>query len=648
MRRRYVVAATAFALAAGAVSLGQAMGAEQQSEPKFRSPVDGAIDTPIEVHAQHEQNAQHGPSEGHVAGSSENVDLVAKLRVHDASEGRISDVWSHGDFAYLGTFVQPDCESSGVYVADISDPENPQEVSFISQDGFVEGSDNARPQDVKAISLRTEAFNGDLLVHTNEQCSFSERGVGGITLWDVSDPRDPEFLSNTGDFDLADILFGAANGVHNVFLWQAGDRAFAALVDDLELDDVDIVEITDPRNPRLIAETGLQDWPDANVNGNGGTVFNHDVWVKKIKNRWFLMSSYWDAGFVVLDVTNPESPVFVEDSDYPDPDPLTGISPPEGNAHAAVWDPSGRFILGGDEDFSPFRIDPFEITTGDNAGEFPAGEFGWTKPVAEFPGDEVAGPTVYGGSGCPGEDLDEDGTDDREQVPPATVLDPQEGEERVVVFTRGTCFFSDKVRSGEEKGYDVAIIGNHHSGAGGGDFPDAHVCGGQGSPVLGTAAGLCIGHRAMHLLFNDEPEFTPVTGITSPDMPPTGTLGERIRAEALFDGWGPLHLLDAGTLEEIDAFAPPEVTDPDFASGFGDLTMHNVETSGNKAYISWYSLGLRVVQFGRQGLEEVGHFIDDDGNNFWGVHVHRDSGDPPLVLASDRDSGLWIFRYTGP
>ncbi len=212
--------------------------------------------------------------------------------------------------------------------------------------------------------------------------------------------------------------------------------------------------------------------------------------------------------------------------------------------------------------------------------------------------------------------------------------------------TRGSCFFSEKVETGELKGYDAVAIGNHHSGALGGVAPDAFVCGGQGSPVAGTAAGLCLGHRGMHQLFNDPVEFAPITGITSPDMPPAGALGEKLLARAgVFDGMGPLHLLDAQTLEEIDAFAPSEVLDPAFAQGFGDLTMHNVETQGNIAAISWYSLGLRVVRYGNDGLREVGHYIDPGGNNFWGVHFaggHRNT-----ILASDRDSGLWIFKFTG-
>jgi hypothetical protein len=150
-------------------------------------------------------------------------------------------------------------------------------------------------------------------------------------------------------------------------------------------------------------------------------------------------------------------------------------------------------------------------------------------------------------------------------------------------------------------------------------------------------------------------------------MPAIGTLGERLRVQGgVFDGWGYLRLHDAQTLEEIDSFAIPEALDPDFASGFGNLTVHEVKTDPrrgkNLAYSSYYDAGLRVLSFGPDGMEEVGHYIHSDGNDFWGVFPvcadqclrnDRDLGrgshnaKRPLLLMSDRDSGLWIFRYTG-
>ena len=63
-------------------------------------------------------------------------------------------------------------------------------------------------------------------------------------------------------------------------------------------------------------------------------------------------------------------------------------------------------------------------------------------------------------------------------------------------------------------------------------------------------------------------------------------------------------------------------------------------------YFSYYSGGFRVVKIVGEDLVEVGHFIDVCGSNFWGLQVYE-SGGREYVAASDRDYGLYIFRYTG-
>ncbi len=43
-------------------------------------------------------------------------------------------------------------------------------------------------------------------------------------------------------------------------------------------------------------------------------------------------------------------------------------------------------------------------------------------------------------------------------------------------------------------------------------------------------------------------------------------------------------------------------------------------------------------------IEEVGAFIDEGGNNFWGVEVFEQDG-VEYVALSDRDFGLYIMKY---
>ena len=56
---------------------------------------------------------------------------------------------------------------------------------------------------------------------------------------------------------------------------------------------------------------------------------------------------------------------------------------------------------------------------------------------------------------------------------------------------------------------------------------------------------------------------------------------------------------------------------------------------------------MRVFTFGPGGLTEQGKFIDEGGNNFWGVEQFN-LANQRYFAGSDRDYGLYIFRYTGP
>jgi hypothetical protein len=129
-----------------------------------------------------------------------------------------------------------------------------------------------------------------------------------------------------------------------------------------------------------------------------------------------------------------------------------------------------------------------------------------------------------------------------------------------------------------------------------------------------------------------------------------------VTVEAVFDGWGYVRLFGTniptgvgvpGSISQIDTYAIEESQDEAYAVGFGDLSVHEVAMDPHDriAYISYYAGGLRVVEYGPGGLNEVGVFIDEGGNNFWGVQVYERDGET-YVLASDRDFGLYVFQYT--
>lgn len=587
---------------------------------------DEVIDTPVEEHQSH--NDQHGGTGGHLPASSLNVDLVGQVTVSDATPGLISDVGVLKNTAYLGQF-SPGCASGGgggVYIIDIADVNNPTEIGFITTPGTFVG------EGVQAISVNTKFFNGDLLVVNGESCGTIPNRIGGFSLYDVTNPASPVTLvENVGDVRTVGGVT-RANQIHSAFAWQQGKKAYVVIVDDEETTDVDIFDITNPTAPVMIAEVGLANWPGAQNSqsagiGNFRASFLHDVVVKKAQGHWLMLLSYWDAGYITVNVDNPASPVFINDTDFTDPDPLTGFSPPEGNGHQAEWSHNNNFIIGTDEDFSPFRT-TVSVTSGPFAGSNFLATQGNAVPQIT-PGNSIAGPTYFVGLGC------------NASPPPAA---PVAGA--IAVVERGTCTFTEKVTNVAAAGYSAGIVFN------------SAVAGNCEAIVNMAAAG------SIPFLFVSRSHGFAILGITgynpancpsgtNPPLPAPGTAGSTVNLSAVFDGWGYVHLFNAATLQEIDTYAVAEGLDPNFATGFGNLTVHEVavDIETDLAYLSYYDAGLRVIKFDASGIQEVGHFIDVDGNDFWGVQVFRlpaDATEQTYVAASDRDSGLWIFKYTGP
>jgi hypothetical protein len=613
---------------------------------------------PVDGPLPHE--AEHPGGPGHLAPGSRNMELVGKLGLTGV-EGGIADVAAFGNYAYLNAF-SPECVSNGgagtgVHIVNIADPTNPVKVGFIASH-----PNSYQGEGIHIVRASTPSFSGDILIHNNETCNATEFAPSGASLWDVTDPTNPQPLSlNFGDPDPA-VDGQTYHTTHSAQLFvQRGvlpggkDRVLATLQDNQDLSDVDIFDVSNPRAPVMLAERGLEDWPGAQGSyANGDTVFHHDMQHKRINGHDFLLVSYWDAGQVLLNIDDPANPTFVGDSDFRTPDPLMPeFDIPEGNSHQSYWDADNEFIVSTDEDFSPFRTN-FALTTGPNAGPYGAGEFGFTPTVESQPGSQIAGPTVFGGRGClaAGPNAGPDAVAGEPSPPPAADVPADPGEQKTVVFSRGGCFFSTKIAAGQDLGYDVVIIGQSHAGTRAGLLPDGFFCGGQGHDYDEQIPAICIGHRATHLMFNDDPAFS---GPEGADIP-LGALGERYGATTEFDGWGYVQLHDARdpNLRIIDSYAVPEALDHEFAEGFGTLSVHEVKTDPRTkvdlAYLSYYNAGARVVKLShKHGIQEVGFFIDEGGNHFWGIYPHRlgTSQGQPLLLYSDRDRGLYILRYTG-
>ena len=579
---------------------------------------------------------QHGTTAGHLfpEGASSNVDLVSKLKLKNVVPEKIADVGVWNGYAFLASWGVVTCKYNGVHVVDIRDVAKPREVAFIqAKEGSYPG------EGVQGLHIDTPSFNGDVLVTNNEKCK-DKAGFGGMNIYDITDPAHPTpLVEGVGDFTVNGQGKKAANEIHSVFAWDAGDKAYAVIVDNEEGTDVDILDITDPKKAFLIAEYDLdQTFPQIlqAAPANLVEVFFHDVVVKQIGGRQVMLLSYWDAGYVKIDVTDPTKISYLGDTDFTDPDPEAAesgfIVPPEGNGHEAEFTADNAYVIGADEDFGPFALQARNVTDGT---DITASQGSDTRRLEE--GQTIEGGSVFVGRACSTGD------------PAVPAGDPSVVD--IAVVERGVCTFTEKVANVlAAGGYDAVLVFNRV----GSDACNQT----SGMSVAGDIPAFGVAPREQGFaIFGTEGQYDDAECLAAPAgsmLAPivVGTHGDTLRFASYFDGWGYVHLFgnQNGKMAEFDTYAIPQAHDPAYAVGFGDLSVHEVATSPQRAdlaYFSYYSGGFRVAKIANNQLTEVGNYIDVGGNNFWGVQVFTGPDGKEYVAASDRDLGLYIFRYTG-
>ena len=592
---------------------------------------DGAIDNAGATHGHHD--AQHGGGDGHLPPRQSNVEVVSKLELKNVEPGKIADVGVLNGYAYLAAWGGESCTKNGVHVVDIRNPAAPNEIGFIpSKEGSAPG------EGVQAVSIGTKYFTGDILVTNNEKCNETS-GFGGMNIYDISKPSSPTPLAvGIGDTTVAGQGKKGANDIHSVFAWDAGDKAYAVIVDNEEGEDVDIFDITNPKAPTLVAEYDLdRDFPQIvqATPTSLTSIFSHDMIVKEINGRQIMLMSYWDGGYVQLDVTNPAAAKYIGDTDFAKIDPEAAESgfkvAPEGNAHQAEYTRNNQFVLAADEDFGPFAL----TATTSAGGSITASSGDGTTPLGA--GSSIQGLTVFVGRACLGD---------------APV--PVDGLGRIAVVERGECTFTEKVANVIAAGGYKAVLIFNREGSDACNATSSMSVEGE-IPAFGVAPreqgfalfGAASQYNDASCLLGDGLALAPIQ---------LGKVGASVNFTSTFDGWGYIHLYNAkpgrnGKMAELDTYAVPEAHDPKYATGSGDLSVHEVAvslTSDTLSYVSYYAAGLRVIKIDKNEIVEVGSFIDEGGNNFWGVQTFVGDDGVEYVAASDRDFGLYIFKYTSP
>lgn len=251
---------------------------------------------------------------------SDNVDLVAHL---DPGTGFNAQIATLDEKVYLGTWGNEErCPGTGIRVFDVSDPTQP-----VAMAGF---ADHTTLPDTAAASIwvgkvQTERFDGTVGVVGLARCGShptpDRDDFAGFAIYDLNDPANPVRLSfepsgktNRG---IVGLDVSASNG--QVLLAVAvsnpaegpvpGEDGFEGAVDGVANGDtLWIFEITDPNQPRALAEWGPPvevgatpaDPADA-IPGSGRKV----TWL----DHHTLAAGLESGNTVVLDVADPEQPV---------------------------------------------------------------------------------------------------------------------------------------------------------------------------------------------------------------------------------------------------------------------------------------------------------------------------------------------------
>lgn len=300
---------------------------------------------------------------GQKAGSASNIVVVGRNDL--GGRGFNGDVWYYKGFAYVGHWgftdwatgnrrFCPEPPNNGVAIVDVRDPTNPVVVAKL------ENPDTTSAEDVVVYTAKYGPLAGRDIAATGPQvCGGSRYDASfprGLMLWDVTDPTNPLELGflDTGC---------CTRGVHEFEVEHRADlrRTFAyatvpaseyvdsgtisGVRDLLKRGDFRLIDITDPRQPVEVSSWGVKHDlggpPAAGQGCDPDPIFGHGA--EPSDDGKLVFVSYWDSGFIALDVTKPAAPVFKGRTVYP--------ANADGDGHSANYDGRRRLLFTADEDF---------------------------------------------------------------------------------------------------------------------------------------------------------------------------------------------------------------------------------------------------------------------------------------------------------
>ena len=274
-----------------------------------------------------------------------------------------ADVWVHKGFAYVGHWgfedwatgnsrFCPETPNSGVAVIDARVPTDPTVVSRLQNPA------NTSAEDVVVYTARYGPFAGHDIAASGLQVCGSRFDLSiprGLMLWDVTVPAQPVRLGlydsgcctrGVHEFEVGDRTdLGRTFAYVSVPYSERAELGSATGVRDLNgRGDARIIDITDPTHPLEVSTFGIKkDLRLDPASGQGCFAISFGHGMTPSADGKLLLVSYWDAGFIALDVSRPETPRFLSRATY--------ASNEDGDGHSASYDDARKLLFTADEDF---------------------------------------------------------------------------------------------------------------------------------------------------------------------------------------------------------------------------------------------------------------------------------------------------------
>lgn len=546
-----------------------------------------------------------------------------------------------GKHAYVGNAGRP-CLGKGISIIDVTDPSNPVRVGRAGEHEGVSNEDVV----VRRIGGR------DILGVGVQICG--ENGRAGLALFDVTDPSDPTELS---------FLPMPSGGVHELDMVVRPDgRALALLaVPFAEFEDVwfggnnggefRIVDITDPTDPQEIADWGIIRGSDLRIPGgndpisssfqglgNFPAIFVHSA--RGANNGMRAYVSYWDAGVLKFDISDPSDPQLVAHTLFRES--------ADGDAHSVTPFEIGgsRYLFTNDEDSTPmspallFELGDLGSPEDDRDGH-PVIELPWAPTLLSDQG-ELTRRVFDARDGC--QESDFIGAAGRFVLIDA--VDPF--YEGIIEGWTVPCAIGGQALRAADAGAR-AIVFNMVSP------DDAYPLGPRSARVHRSIQERAVGVPMVMVSDIDE------VADRIRDRSAEGGNDERLTLRPGYPSYGFLRVFAEDTARDRDgdgirdyaqvgSFAGLPNVQGDRFPAPGEWTIHNTEVLRHRAYSSWYSNGivaLEVTDPVRPRI--VGRFVPSfpgraSSIGVWGVAVDPETN---LIYASDIDQGLWVIRPRG-